>query len=711
MEQRPSNPTCIAPERQQVTDFTQVRVFPNLTFSTPLAMMQAPNDSSHWYVVEQTGKVWRFENSPDVASAAVAIDVGDRIDSVASGIEAERELGLLGMAFHPQFATNHFVYLLYSRKGTSPRETWISRFTASADGSTFVPDSEVVLMQVRKPSNYHNGGTMHFGSDGYLYIGLGDGGKANDPGNNAQNPNTVLGKMIRIDVDHGNPYAIPAGNPNYGNALCNLTGKGAAACPEIYASGFRNPWQWSFDSDVPAESPRWLWMGDVGQDRYEEIDLVERGKNYGWSCREGLHAVDINADRCANVDLTQYASPIYEYSHSVGDSINGGYVYRGAAMPDLVGRYIFGDYVRGYIWYLTEDAKGFHRNGPVETNALISAFAQGNDKEIYFVNYGTGEPGTGQLFTLRPAVPTSAAGVPENLSQTGCFDPADPRKPSAGLIPYQPAAPFFSDGASKERWIALPDGDTVNVSNDGDFEFPSRTVLAKNFSLNGQLVETRLFMRHPDGIWAGYTYEWNDAQTDATLVDVNGKQRTINGQVWSYPSRGECMRCHTNAAGFTLGPEAAQLDNDYGYPSGNTANQMATLKHIGIFKDDPPAVTSLVDPFGSGTVESIPARARSYLHTNCSGCHRPNGPTQSDMDLRATTQLADMHVCNTDPHAGDLGITGGKLVVPGNPEGSILFSRLSRTDAYKMPPLGRSTVDEDGAALIRAWIAGLTTCP
>jgi uncharacterized repeat protein (TIGR03806 family) len=693
----------VAPQREQVTNIAAVRAFPNLSFTTPLAMRQPASDSAHWYVAEQIGKVWRFENRPDVAVATEVLDISDRIDSVSSGIEDERELGLLGMAFHPQFATNHYVYLLYSRKGTSPRETYISRFTGLADGS-IDKDSEQVLMQVQKPSNFHNGGTMHFGPDGYLYVALGDGGKANDPGNNAQNPNTVLGKMLRIDVDNGTPYAIPPGNPNFGNALCNATGKGTAACPEIYATGFRNPWQWSFDAAVQAESQRWIWMADVGQDAYEEIDFVEKGKNYGWSCREGLHAVAINADRCANVDLAQYTNPIYEYSHSVGDSIDGGYVYRGSAMPDLVGHYIFGDYTRGLIWYLTEDSTGFHRSEALSTNALISAFAQGNDKELYFIDYG--KAGTGQIFALRPAVPTSGEGVARNLSQTGCVDPADPRKPASGLIPYKPIAPFWSDGAAKERWIALPDGQTVNVADDGDFDFPNGTVLVKNFSLNNQLIETRLFMRHPDGIWAGYTYEWNDAQTDATLVDTNGKQKTIGAQTWTYPSRSECLRCHTNAAGFSLGPEAAQLDNDYGYPSGKTANQMATLQHIGVFSAAPPTVASLPDPFGTDTAEH---RARAYLHTNCSGCHRPNGPTQSEMDLRYTTALADTHTCNVDPHAGNVGIANGKLIVPGDPDSSILYSRLTRTDSYKMPPLGHSIVDANGAALIREWIETLPT--
>ena len=681
-------------------------------------MVQPPLDSAHWYVTEQAGMVKRFDNKSNAAAPITVLDIHEKVDSPATGFD---ELGLLGIAFHPNFATNHYVYLLYSRAGTgtgtgTSRQNRIARFTASADGSSIDP-TETIIMDIAKPSDYHNGGTMSFGPDGYLYIGLGDGGNANDPGNNAQNPTTLLGKMIRIDVDHGSPYSIPADNPNAANPMCGRTkGRGNAACPEIFATGFRNPWKWSFDSAAAAGSPRMLWMGDVGQDHYEEVDLVEMGKNYGWSCREGLHAVDINAARCANIDLNTYTNPINEYGHDIGDSVTGGYVYRGSALQDLRGHYIFGDYVNGYIWYLNEVSPGvFRRSTKIDTGRFIASFAQGNDKELYFLSYPDGSTHkTGQVFALRPNTSAGGAGVPQNLSQTGCVDSNDATKPAAGLIPYAPIAPFWSDGAVKQRWIALPDGTSINVATEGDFEFPNKTVLMKNFALGGQLVETRLFMRHPDGIWAGYSYEWNADGKDATLVDANGKQKMITTaagtQTWTYPSQADCLRCHTGAAGFSLGPEADQLNNNYGYPPpGKTGNQMTTFAHIGLFGGNPvPDIASLPDP--ADITAPLDARARAYLHSNCSGCHRPNGPTQSNMDLRFNTAMPDRNICNTDPHAGDAGVTGGKLVMPGSHDSSILYARMHSRGDYQMPPLASTVVDENGSALIAAWIDSLTSC-
>jgi len=671
----------------------------------PTAMLQPPLDSAHWYVTEQAGLVKRFDNKPDAAAPITVLDIHQYVDSPATGFD---ELGLLGIAFHPNFATNHYVYLLYSVAGTSPRINRISRFTANASGTSL--DQESVIMNISKPSDFHNGGTMHFGPDGYLYIGLGDGGKANDPGDNAQNPNTVLGKMLRIDVDHGSPYAIPADNPNAANPACGIapkTGRGTAACPEIFASGFRNPWKWSFDFRA-TDPKRRLWVADVGQDHYEEVDLVESGKNYGWSCREGLHPVAINANRCANVDPNIYTNPINEYGHDVGQSVTGGYFYRGAALPDIVGHYVFGDFQNGYIWYLNEDSTGFHRAAQkVETNLLISSFAQGNDNELYFLSYPATATQKGHVYALRRDTSAGGPGAAPTLSQTGCVIPNDAKTPAPGLIPYAPVAPFWSDGAVKQRWIALPDGDTITISDKGDFDFPPKTVLVKNFWLGSQLVETRLFMRHPDGIWAGYSYEWNAQQTDATLVDPNGKQKVIGTQTWTYPSQADCLRCHTGAAGFSLGPEAQQLNNSYGYPNGKTANQMDTFLHIGLFRDTPPAVASLPDPFGNAPLDD---RARAYLQTNCSGCHRPNGPTQSNMDLQFATAMQDRNICNMDPHAGDAGVTNGKLIVPGDVSHSILYARMHSRGEYQMPPLATSVIDDKGSELIAAWITSLTSC-
>ena len=238
---------------------------------------------------------------------------------------------------------------------------------------------------------------------------------------------------------------------------------------------------------------------------------------------------------------------------------------------------MFADFASARIWALKDDGQGGYTNellkGP---GSNFPAFSQGEDGELYVASRS-------RILRLVPAGPGTPDTIPDNLVDTGCVDTNDPTQPASGLVPYATNATFWSDGADKLRWIALPDGTTIDVDGSGDFVFPSGSVLLKSFELNNQLIETRLLMRHPDGVWAGYTYEWNDTQTAATRVR-GGKLRNVAGQSWIYPSEGECLQCHTSAAGFSLGPEIAQLNGDLTYPStGITANQLETLDHILMF--------------------------------------------------------------------------------------------------------------------------------
>ena len=289
---------------------------------------------------------------------------------------------------------------------------------------------------------------------------------------------------------------------------------------------------------------------------------------------------------------------------------------------------------------------------------------------------------------------------------------SDAKLPASGLIPYAPNAPFWSDGAVKERWIGLPDGKNITVGADGDWDFPNGTVLMKNFRLDNHLIETRLFMRHPDGVWAGYTYEWNAQQTDATLVHGGKQVTTSGGQTWIYPSEGQCLLCHNRAAGYALGPETKQLAFNIKYPqTGRDAHQLVTLNSINVLTppiDNPTDQVPYPDPTGtSGTLDE---RARAYLHTNCSQCHRPGGPTTATMDLRYSTALADTHACDVAPGLGDLGIANARLIAPGAAARSVLVERMSRRDANGMPPLASAKVDTDGAALLTSWVNSLTSC-
>ena len=354
--------------------------FPQLPgFLSPVLALAAPGDPSRWFVVEQRGTVQVFNNDASVATSSVFVDLTARVD------DGPGEAGLLGMAFHPDFASNGYVFLSYTRNlGTL--ESVIARYTLS--GNVLDPSSETILLTVAQPFGNHNGGHIAFGPDGFLYAGFGDGGGAGDPEENGQNTTTLLGSVLRIDVDGGSPYAIPPGNPFAGNTEC-AGGSGLQPCPEIYAWGFRNPWRWSFDRQTGD-----LWVGDVGQNLWEEVDRVEAGLNYGWDEREGAHCFEPPTGcSTANVD------PITEYSHDLGDrSITGGYVYRGASFTALQGFYLFGDFISGRIWSVAAtSAQGTAPDLLLDSPHNISAFAEGEDGELYVVSYA------GRLYRVVPA--------------------------------------------------------------------------------------------------------------------------------------------------------------------------------------------------------------------------------------------------------------------------------------------------------------------
>jgi uncharacterized repeat protein (TIGR03806 family) len=314
------------------------------------------------------------------------------------------------------------------------------------------------------------------------------------------------------------------------------------------------------------------------------------------------------------------------------------------------------------------------------------------------------------------------------LSATGCVDANDPKKPAASLIPYDVNSALWSDGADKQRFLALPDGAVIHVKDcqrepatcastddDGHWQLPVGTVLMKSFLFAGKFVETRLFVRFADR-WTGYSYGWDDAQTDATIVGTDGDTKTLPNasgqtQTWSFPSRGGCLECHNDAAGGSLGLETMQLDRKLRYPSGVEANQIATLEHIGAFDAPVPRSTPLVDP-RLPDPSDLDARARSYLHANCSMCHRPAGPFNG-LDLRVNVPLSEMRICNAAPQKGDQGVPGAKLLVPQMPDKSIVYLRMQAADkaAGRMPTLASSVLDDQGLALMSEWIQATTACP
>ena len=695
LAQRPSNTSCIAPDRPTAdAGVATENAFPTSPgFSAVTKILQAPGDGSRWFVLQQAGPLMVF----DVADPANPDMYIDLTASVANPGE-----GLLGAAFHPSFPAVPELYVYYVRTAGS-RVSRVSRIILD-DTDNPVNIVEEVLITIDQFAENHNGGDIGFGADGYLYLGLGDGGGAGDPQETAQNTTNFLGSMLRIDVlgvSYPSPgYNIPGDNPFAGNAKCGSSQSNANDCPEIYAWGLRNPFRWSFDAPTGD-----LWVGDVGQAAREEVDLIEKGGNYGWDCREGTISYEPTGCPAGG-----FVEPVSEYNRANGDvSITGGHVYRNNNITGLNGRYVFGDFASGRIWALADDGQGGYTNEElVNTPYGISSFALGEDGEIYFSDYGSGS-----IYRLIESGGTTADTIPDNLVDTGCVDLADPTQPASGLVPYVPNARFWSDGAVKERWLALPNNTTIDIDGDDDFVFPIGSVLMKNFELNGQLIETRLFMRHTDGVWGGYTWEWNDAVTAATRVR-GGKTRQVQGQEWIYPTEGACLQCHTNAAGRSLGLEVSQQNGDFTYPSTNiTANQLDTLDHIMMFTNPLPGPVSglpaMPDPT-DGTAD-LGERARAYLHTNCSQCHQPGGPTPSQLDLRYTTSLSATNSCDVAPTFGDLDIgANARLIAPGSAANSVIPGRVGLRDVKGMPPIGSTEIDTAGIALLNSWITSLSNC-
>lgn len=666
---------CAPPPRVRATAIGLTAAFGGQRFVQPIEIVLGPDN--RFYVLEQKGVVRVFDPKTN-APATTAIDVSPRI--VAGG-----EAGLLGMAFDPAFATNHFVYLHYDAPLAAPVkgvvfQTVIARYESKDGGATIDPSTEKRILVVDQPFSNHNGGKLAFGPDGFLYIGLGDGGSSGDPQGNGQNKNTLLGKILRIDPNKGDPYAIPEANPFAGGG-----GRG-----EIYAYGLRNPWKFAFDT-VTGD----LWCSDVGQNKYEEIDRIVLGGNYGWNVREGKHCFGTNITCTA----AGFVDPIAEYGRSEGVSITGGYVYRGKKIPDLVGKYIYGDFGNGRIWSV--DGSGAIQL-LAETNLKIPTFAQDAEGEVYVADYVTGQ--VQQLLTASETAVVQGLGA--TLKETGCLDPSNPEVPPSGAVRYTVNAPLWSDGAEKERWLYVPKDKKITIGADGDFDVPAGSVAVKTFAIGKKRIETRLFVRYEDETWAGYSYEWNDEQTDATLLTGAKTKALEGGGTWYFPSRADCFACHTPVAGFTLGLETRQLDR-----MEEGKNQLARFADLLASPTLPAGLSPLVAVDAPGATDE--ARARSYLHANCAMCHREgSGSGGAQIDLRVERSFAATKTCNVAPQVGDLGVANAKIVAPGDPSRSTLSLRMRTLDQERMPNVATRVVDEKATLAVERWIVSLpATCP
>ncbi|HTK98213.1 MAG TPA: PQQ-dependent sugar dehydrogenase [Pseudomonadales bacterium] len=664
-----------------------VPAFPGLTFASAVFMTGVPGDT-RLAVVQQSGQVSVFTPSSGVTTSQVILDVSGA--TVFGG-----EQGLLGLAFDPAFVSNHFLYVHYTR--ASDGHSVIARFTW--DGTNAVNlGTQKIILDVPDPAANHNGGMIAFGpSDGYLYVAFGDGGGANDQFGNAQNPGTLLGKILRINVhpaEASDAYDIPGDNPFVGR-----TGWRG----EIWALGLRNPFRFSFDRGTGQ-----LWLGDVGQDTTEEVDIITSGGNYGWPTFEGTAQFQ-------NVALaagTTHTPPIFEYNHPIGLSVIGGYVYRGSQIASLVGKYLYSDFYAGIVWSLSGPTNP--TNTELATVPNPSSFGEDDDGEVYVVTYNDG------LYKFNE---TGGGGSgPTLLSQTGLFTDLTNLTPASGLIEYDLNIPFWSDGALKRRWVGIPSGANVTFAATAPWTFPVGTVIVKHFDIEltegdpntRRRLETRLLVRDASG-WQGFTFRWNDAQTDAQLLaGADSESLTVNlaagGSItwnYSYPSRTDCLLCHTSAANFALGLGTREMNRDFDYGA-VTDNQLRTLNHIDYFSTDIGAATQYAAyPALDDTNASIATRARAYLAVNCSQCHRPGGGTPVDLDFRFDTADASMNAIGVAPTQGGLDLPNARIIAPGVKESSVLWERIRRLDSSRMPPLGTHRVDQDAVDLIGVWIDSL----
>ncbi len=676
------------------------QVFENLKFGQLVYMLQEPVRGRLFFVDYLKKQILTAEHAADVSEMEVFLEPDRKIYS---------------LTFHPEYGQNGFLYVFTNDPLAEPdgtgadgaddkpvdRKNRLSRYHVNAETGACEVESELIILEYS--SNGHDGGDLAFGPDGMLYMTSGDGTSDSDTNVTGQDLSDLNSGMIRIDVDHpdeGRNYGIPVDNPFLD--VPNARG-------ELWAFGFRNPWRMAFD---PQNGN--LWVGDVGQDLWEMVYLCQRGGNYGWSVREGHAPFRLQRE----LGPAPLVPPVIAHPHSEARSVTGGVVYTGDRLPELKGAYVYADHETGKIWGLWHDGQQVTKHQELDDISYkITSFGVDHAGEMYLLAL------SGEIFILEPDTQPQyrPEDFPQTLSQTGLFSSVADHTVASGIIPYSVNAPLWSDGAAKERFIALPGDQQIKFSDKSFWGFPEQTVLIKTFSLdviNGDAsshrrVETRLLTLQ-QGEWNGYSYEWNDEQTDATLVDRQGADRRFNvlaadgprEQVWRFPSRDECMLCHARAAGFVLGTHGPQMNREHDYGTA-IENQLTVYKQLGLFEtppeEEPGELTRLADPYDES--QDLNARARAYLDSNCAICHVVAGGGNSQIELSFDKEDAAMNLFDVQPHHDRFGIEDAEIVASGDPERSLLLYRVSTLGKGRMPPLASSVVDEEGVRLLHDWIS------
>lgn len=739
-----------------------------LTLENTLTIVPNPDDE-RLYVGSRDGQVVSFENDPLVTQTQLFLDLRDRVAAVWDG-------GLLGLAFHPEFGTpgspyqfTFFAYYSAYCPTTSDGQdidfnncnpgyaqgfsngffnTWLrlSRFTAEWNESLGlwqgIADSEEPMLNIRLYNGSHRGGGMVFGNDGYLYLTIGDQFKytpAQDIFTNLEggthrfavdvtehedgswscptSSHLPLRKLEDISVNademSGRLYCIPDDNP--------FVDPAGDRFEEYFTLGHRNPHRLALD---PLTGD--LWSGEVGENAREEINILVKGGNYGWPFREGK----ITGPRPRPAEIQGVLTePVIDFTRAEANAIIGGYVYRGSEFPELYGKYIAGDYVTKNVWALTLDKSTMSATKEFVTSFDPGALGtMGQDKQgnVFLGSVAEDIP-LQRISRIGDPIPDP----PALLSELGAFANIDTLTPHAAAVPFE-VNPFWSDGASKNRWIFLPnDGEhdvaseQIVFSESGNWVFPPGTVMMKHFeialderfpALSMKPLETRFLILASSGQWYGVTYRWRDDGSEADLLATGATQSLVisdvqgvnRAQEWTYPSRTDCRSCHTRGAGGTLGPRTHGLNREMLYvDSGIVDNQLNTWRSLGMFSnafDEGAESTFLSAATISDVTRSLEDRSRAFLDTNCSNCHRPETGNRAAFDARLTTPLVQQGLV----WAGvidDWNIADAYLVHPGAPDSSLIYLRANALGALAMPPLAKSRVQEQAMSVLYEWIS------
>jgi putative heme-binding domain-containing protein len=679
--------------------FRSERAYPKLTFSRPVQLVPFPG-GKRWVLVEEKGVLWTFRNDAAADKPDLFIDLNREIRNLDKIENFKRITHSLAMVFDPAFEKNRFCYVMYVLGGPKntvwmPTGARVSRFRVTdADPPRIDPESELVVITWQEIPSGHNGCDLHFGNDGFLYISVGDAEAPSPPDRlrTGQDVSDLLSSILRIDVrraEPGRPYEVPADNPFVGKEGIR---------PEVWAYGLRNPWRMSFDRATGR-----LWIGDVGWERWELIFCAEKGgENFGWSVMEGPDACLPDAKR----GPTPIVPPAHAIPHPEMASVTGGFVYRGRRLKGFEGWYVYGDWESRKVY--ANPVRGSvlgERTVLARTPARIVSFAEEADGELLFLDHEVGG--------IHRLVPHDAAArnaeFPRTLSATGLFAATPRQTPAPGVIAYDVNAPRWADGATARRWVGIPGREAIhfvdkNANWPKESTWPRDSVLAKTLSLEGRKLETQVL--HYDGLaWSGYTYVWNESQTDAALAPAEGAEVDLGGgRKWKVPARAACLSCHNPWPGYALTFNSAQLDRPL--PGrGDALNQIRAFQDWGILPKQLVKARPLVDPYDER--ERLEARARSYLAVNCAHCHRFGGGASAQIDLRAEAPLEEMKMLGVKPTLGAFDLLDPAIVAGGDPSRSVLLFRTSKLGAGRMPHIGSDVVDERGVRLLAQWIDSL----